>query len=57
MTHSCKYDKVIEIIHERTERIEGKLDNVLRFKWVITGGAVAITGLCGLIVTVINIFK
>jgi len=45
-------DYFIEQTNGRLERIEGKLDTVLEFRWQIIGGAVVASAFVGLVVSV-----
>jgi hypothetical protein len=41
--HLCLYEKVIDQINMRLNRIEGKLDSALSFKWKLTGSIITIS--------------
>ena len=45
--HDCKYEKVIDIIDKRLDRLESKIDDLRQYKWQIMGGA----GVLGVILT------
>ena len=56
MTHVCKYEEVIPRIDKRLDEIDKKLDKTLSFKWIITGGFIAISGVCGVALTLFEIY-
>lgn len=54
--HMCKWEEVIPRIEEKVDRIESKLDGALKIKYIITGSILTISFLCGLVISIVELF-
>jgi tetrahydromethanopterin S-methyltransferase subunit G len=52
MAHDCKQDSFIKSIEKRLERIEDKVDSLVKYKWQIMGGAIVIWTVLGFSTTI-----
>jgi hypothetical protein len=56
MKHECKFEEVIPRIDKNIETIQIKIDKALKFKYLLTGGAIAVTFLCGMLWKLMDLF-
>ena len=54
--NSSDNEKLIEYIITRIERMDNKIDELLRFKWQIIGGSVLFSVFITLIIQVLTIY-
>jgi hypothetical protein len=47
MKHECKFEEVIPRVEVQITNIEKKLDKALEFKYLLTGGALAVAFIVG----------
>jgi len=56
MKHDCKFEKIIPRMETKIDNIEIKLDSALKFKYLLTGGALTVAFICGVLWKLIDFF-